>query len=213
MNAIIFDMDGLMIDTERLYFEAEREIARSYGREVSDDVLRAMMGRKPMESLRIFADALNIDVPVEQLVAQRAAIMEQKYRSELITMKGLEEFIDAVYGRFQLAIATGSPRVFVDIMLDQLHIRDKFAALHTSDETTNGKPDPEIYLKTVRKLGRESHECIVLEDSHNGALAGQRAGCYVIAVPSEFTCDQDFSVADYVATDLLDARDHIDTLL
>ncbi len=212
MKAIIFDMDGLMVDSQKLYWEVERELAREYGKEVPDEVLHEMMGRKPLESLGIFAEALDLDVSLEELAQKRDRAMEQKYRTELTTMKGLEECIACFHGTLQLAIATGSPKLFLDIVIDQLNIRDRFAVLQTSDEITHGKPHPEIYQNTVKKLQCESHECIVLEDSRNGALSGERAGCYVIAIPSEYNRHQDFSFADYIAADLLDAKDHIQTL-
>ncbi len=115
MKAIIFDMDGLMIDTEKLYFEAEREIAREYGKEAPDDVLREMMGRKRSEAISIFVNALNLEVNPEELAQKLDRVMEQKYRTELVTMEGLEKFIACFHGTLQLAIATGSKKLFLDI--------------------------------------------------------------------------------------------------
>ena len=212
-KAIIFDMDGLMIDTEGLYFEVERVLARSYGREVRDETLWKMMGRKSLESMTIFAEDLELTVSPQELLRARDEMFQQKLEKTVLPMKGLSEILDTFHGKLKLAIATGSPNKFLDIAMRKLDIRNYFNVLQTSDEIVNGKPDPEIYLTAISKLGLVPEECIVLEDSSNGALAAKRAGCYTIAVPSEYTCRQDFSFADYRAADLDDASRHITSLL
>jgi len=123
--------------------------------------------------------------------------------------KGLFEIINYFFNKLKLAIATGSPKKFMDIVVDQLDIRSKFNVLQSSDEIKKGKPDPEIYLMTADKLLLSPKECIVLEDSTNGALSAKKAGCYTIAVYTDYTKDQDFSFVDYYAKDLIDAKEHI----
>ncbi len=209
MKAIIFDMDGLMIDTERLYFETEREMAKNFGKELRDETLWKMMGRKPIESLEIYAKDLGIDVPAQKLVEIRNRLFLEKLMKDLVPMKGLFELLEEFKGKLMLAVATGSPVKLLDIILDRLNLRDYFDVLQASDNIVNGKPDPEIYIKAIESLNACPEECIVLEDSGNGALAGKSAGCYTIAVPSEYTLMQDFSFVDYRAADLIDARQHI----
>ena len=209
MKAIIFDMDGLMIDSERLYFQSEREVARRFGKEVKDETLWKMMGRKPIESMQVFSEDLGLDIPSEELVEIRDELYGEKLKNDLVPMKGLFEMLEEFKGKLVLSIATGSPVKLLDLILDRLDIRNYFDVLQASDDIVNGKPDPEIYLKTIEKLGTNPEECIVLEDSSNGARAGKNAGCYTIAIPSEYTKMQDFSFADYIAADLNDARMHI----
>ncbi|MGB8951635.1 MAG: HAD family phosphatase [Candidatus Aminicenantales bacterium] len=211
MKALILDMDGLMIDSERLYFDAEKEMARKYGKKVEDATLWRMMGHKPIESMAIFVQELKLPVDAEKLLAERSEIMRQKFRDDLHPMPGLFPLIDTFYNKMKLSVATGAQREFLDIVVDRLGIREKFNVLQASDEIRNGKPDPEIYLVTCEKLKRIPRDCIVLEDSENGVLAGYRAGCYVIAVPSEYTKKQDFRSADFMALDLFDAARHIHT--
>jgi HAD superfamily hydrolase (TIGR01509 family) len=213
MKALIFDMDGLMIDTERLYFETEREMARSFGKEVKDETLWKMMGRSPTESLRVFAEDLMIAVPAGELARIREERMAEKMKADIAPMKGLYEIIHTFSGRLKLAIATGSPQRLMDIAIDRLGIRKKFDILQASEEIPRGKPHPDIYLRTAQRLGSAPEECVVLEDSENGAKAGLRAGCYTIAIPSEYTNKQDFSGVDFLARDLLEARKHIEGLL
>lgn len=209
MKALIFDMDGLMIDSERLYFAAEKDIAEAFGKQVQVETLWKMMGRKPIEGIRIFVEDLGIPASPEEVLQMRHEAMLQKMKTDLVAMPGLQHIIDRFFPHLKLAIATGAPAVYMDITLDSLRLRDKFTVLQASDEIVNGKPDPEIYLETCNKLNLDPSACVVLEDSSNGALAGKRAGCYCVAVPNEYTDKQNFEFADFRAKDLYEAANHI----
>lgn len=202
-----------MIDSERLYFESQRQIAARFGKTVSDQTLWKMMGRKPIESIRIFIKDLDIPVEEEEILRMRNQMMRDKLKNDLVAMSGLYEIIKNFKVKMKLAISTGAPREFLDIILEKLQLRDVFAFCQTSDDVRNGKPDPEIYIKTCKGLGLHSGQCVVLEDSENGVVAGKRAGCYVIAIPSEYTSGHNFSIADFIADDLFAAQKHIDCLL
>ncbi len=213
IKALIFDMDGLMVDTERLYFAAEKDMARSFGREVSEETLRRMMGRKPLESLILFSQELGLEASAEELFALRTKLMRQKIARDLRPMPGLYTIVSIFSRRLKLAIATGAQQEFLDLIIDQLSLRSKFAVLQASDEVNQGKPHPEIYRLTCAKLGFAPAECVVLEDSANGVIAGRRAGCYVIAVPSLYSQGGDFSQAQAIAPDLFSAIPLIEKLL
>jgi HAD superfamily hydrolase (TIGR01509 family) len=212
-KALIFDMDGLMIDSERLYWEVEREIARKFQKSVREETLWKMMGRRPIEGLRIFVEDLQLPITAEEALSRRDVLMREKYRNESEAMPGLFHMLDTFEERLKLAVCTGAQQEFMEIVVDRLGIREKFDILQASDEIKKGKPDPEIYLTCCRKLGLRPAKCVVLEDSSNGALAGKRTGCYVIAVPSVYSRGQDFSFVDFVAQDLIDAEKHISGLL
>lgn len=212
LRALIFDMDGLMIDSERLYFEVERQIARWYGKEVKDETLWRMMGRRPIEGLTIFVRELDLPLDPAEAVKIRNDLMRERMKQDLLPLPGLFHILDCFHGRLKLAVSTGAPQEFLDIAVDKLGIRDIFDVLLASDNLGSGKPDPEIFIKTCEKLGIAPGEAIVLEDSENGVVAGKRAGCTVIAVPSEYTRGQDFGRADFVAADLFEAEKHIRSL-
>jgi len=212
-RALIFDMDDLMVASERLYLEVEKEMARSFGKEFKMEAWEKMMGRKPIEGLQVFVEELGLPLSAEEALEIRNVRMREKYRREAEAMPGLFRILDAFYGKLRLAVCTGAQQEFLEIVVNRLGIREKFDLLQSSDEIQKGKPEPEIYLVCCQKLGFKPRECIVLEDSSNGALAAKRAGCYTIAVPSEYSKRQDFSLVDFVAADLLQAEDHILILL
>ena len=206
-------MDGLMIDSERLYFAAEREMAAAFGRELRDEQLWPLMGRKPIESLRLLREILGVETSPEELFAWRTRLMREKMRQDLGAMPGLFEILAAFRGRLKLAVATGAQRECLDIALDRLGIRPYFDVLQTADGLERGKPDPEIYRLACRELRLPPAQCLVLEDARNGVLAGKAAGCPVIAVPNDYTRGQDFSEADWVEPDLFAAARRIESLL
>jgi HAD superfamily hydrolase (TIGR01509 family) len=213
MRAVVFDMDGLMIDTEGLYWAVGRQMAREFGKEVQDDTLGRMMGRAPLDSVAIYARDLGLTQSPVELLEIREVRVIREMRKGVEPMPGLLEVLEDFKPKFKLAIATSAPMRFLNVVLDGMGLRHYFDALQTSDDITHGKPDPEIYLKAMGKLGIPPAECFVLEDSSNGALAGKRSGAYVIAVPSQYTRSQDFKFVDFVAKDLLDAAGHIESLL
>jgi HAD superfamily hydrolase (TIGR01509 family) len=212
MRAVVFDMDGLMIDTEGLYWAVGRQMARDFGKEVQDETLGQMMGRAPLDSVSIYASALGLSQSPEELLEMREARVMQAMQKGIEPMPGLFEVLETFKPKFKLAIATSAPMRFLNVVLDGLGLRRYFDALQTSDDITHGKPHPEIYLRAMAKLNIPPAECFVLEDSSNGALAGKRSGAYTIAVPSQYTRQQDFKFVDFVAKDLLDATAHIESV-
>ena len=213
LQGLIFDMDGLMVDSERLYLEVERGMARRYNKEFDMNAWQKMMGLKPAEGIRVFVEELGLPLTPEEALAIRDVEMRKKYSEEAEPMPGLFHILRAFEGRLKLAVCTGAQQEFMEIVVDRLAIRQKFAVLQSSDEIENGKPDPAIYAACCRKLGLDPGDCAVLEDSRNGALAAARAGCYTIVVPTEHSKAQDFACADYLAADLIEAERHISALL
>ena len=209
MRAVVFDMDGLMIDSEKIYWAVGRQMAKEFGKSVSDETLGRMMGRAPLESAAVFAQEVGLSLSPREVLDEREARVAVVMQGGVEPMPGLFEALDRLGARFDLAIATSAPGRFVEIVLDTLKLHGRFKAVQTSDDITRGKPDPEIYLKAMGRLGVPPTECFVLEDSSNGARAGKNAGGYVIAVPTEHTRSQDFSFVDFIAADLTGAADHV----
>ena len=206
-------MDGLMIDSERLYFQAEEDMAKKFGVQLREETLWKMMGTKPIEGLTIFVKDLKLPISAQEALDMRNKVMRKKLQTELEAMPGLFHILETFFNRLKLAVCTGAQEEFLDIVVDLLKIREKFEVLQSSDGIDQGKPEPEIYLTTCEKLAVSPQECFVLEDSANGVTAGKRAGCKVIAIPSEYTQSQDFTAADFIALDLFQAEQHIQSLL
>jgi HAD superfamily hydrolase (TIGR01509 family) len=212
IDAVIFDMDGLMIDSERVYWLAGREVAKAHGKTVLDATLGRMMGRSPVDSMRVFATETGIDRAPEILLEERDAKVYEMLRSSAEPMPGLQETLERLHRQFKMAIATSAKRYFVDVIDARINFVRYFQAVQTSEGIVNGKPHPEIYLKAMSRLGVSPERCVVLEDSSNGARAGKASGAYTIAIPSEHTRDQDFSFVDEVASSLIDAAARIEQL-
>lgn len=212
IQAVIFDMDGLMIDSERVYWQAGRELANRYGKTVQDATLGRMMGRSPVDSMTVFATETAIPVDPATLLEERDTRVYEILSTGATPMPGLFAALDQLSARHTLAIATSAKRYFVDVIDKSLNFVRYFKAVQTSEGVVNGKPAPEIYHKAMAQIGVSPADSVVLEDSSNGARAGKASGAYTIAVPSEHTRDQDFSFVDYVAADLLDAARKIATL-
>lgn len=205
VKALIFDMDGLMVDTERLYWDCEYQLAREAGKELSEETLYAMMGRKPLESMGIFCHHLGLEGSPEEWLERRNQMMRQKLEQELAAMPGLEDIIHEFRAQISLAVATGAQQPFLDLVVDKLGLRGHFDVMLSSETVAVGKPDPETYLKVCAQLGYDPEACIVLEDSENGCRAARAANCITVAVPTDYTREQDFSMVDYIARDLQDA--------
>ena len=206
-KAILFDMDGLLVDTEGIYIESERELAAEFEKVLSDLTIQKMMGHTPRESLAILAKDLGLTVEPEELVLRRDAIVRRRLTAGVRPMPGAREILEA-FQKFPLGLATGNTRDFMDRMLLDVGFREFFSVFRTSENVSRGKPDPQIYREAAKALGFSPEECVALEDSENGARSAKSAGCYTVAVPSVHTAKQTFPV-DFIARDLFEARAHI----
>ena len=212
-TTLLLDLDGLLIDSEKVYHEVGYKMTEELGKELSKDIIAKQMGRSPYESLDIYRRELGItDFTTQELVDWRDAEMRKAYSENIDLMPGSMDLMKKAMGKYRMAIATGSTRNLVDIVIEKLKLDIFMEHVQPSDEIERGKPNPDIFLECARQMGVEPSECIVLEDSSNGCIAGKRAGCYVIAVPTEYTYHQDFTSADVVVNDLFEAWDKIQKL-
>jgi len=209
-TAILLDLDGLLIDSEKIYHKVGYWMTDQLEKVLTKEIIAKQMGRRPYESLDIYRKELGITShTTQELVDWRDELMMEAYEKEIELMPGARELIDRAYGSYTLAIATGSTQNLVDIVVDKLNLGPKMQHVQTSDGLENGKPAPDIFLEAAKQIGEKPENCIVLEDSSNGCIAGQRAGCYVIAVPTEFTEHQDFSSANLIVKNLFEALEKI----
>ena len=183
-RAVVFDLDGLMFNTEDLYQEVGTEILRRRGHAFTQELLDRMMGRPGKVALQCMIDMHQLEATVEMLQAETDELFPDILRARLAPMPGLVELLAALESRLiPKGIATSSRRGFVVRVLDQFQWQPRFNPILTSEDITDGKPHPEIYLKAAARLGIAPSEMLVLEDSHNGCKAAVAAGAIAVAVP------------------------------
>ncbi|MGL4394830.1 MAG: HAD family hydrolase [Brevinema sp.] len=216
-KSILFDMDGLMVDTEKLYMRYFSSRLSEMGITLSKDVFRAQMGRGMAGAANYFIEEYKINKTTEEMLdfLNIPALLDEftSDKKNIETMPGLFELIEQFRGRLSYAIATGSAARFRDFVVDTLELKGTVSAFVSTEDVVKGKPNPDIYLEAARRLGTPIEQCFVLEDAPAGVLAGKRAGAYVIAVPNEWTNAHNFDEADFVCSSLFEAAEHIETLL
>ncbi len=216
MRAAIFDMDGLLIDSEPLWQEAEVAVFRELGVPLTRDMCRQTIGirvdgvvrhwheRFPWQGPSLEAVAARIVTAVARLIGERGALMPGVRES-------IEVLRDADY---VLAVASSSPLVLIRAALEQLEVLDEFAVVHSAEDEPEGKPHPAVYRTTMARLDVDPARCIAFEDSIAGIRSAKSAGAWVIAVPDEVDrSNPDVNEADVVldsmtgfSLDLLEGR-------
>lgn len=207
IRAAVFDLDGLLVNTEDLYQHVGSELLRRRGRTFEPDLLDAMMGRPPAVSLAIMIDWHGLADTVEALAAETSQIFSGLLDERLEPMPGAVPLVEDLAARgLPRAVATSSGPAFAHDVLGRVGLRDRFAFVLTSADVVNGKPDPEIYLAAADRLGVEPAAMLVFEDSHNGCRAAVASGAVVVAVPGGHSRRHDFTGARLVAESLADPR-------
>ena len=207
VRGVVFDLDGLLVNTEELYQDVGSELLRRRGRTFESDLLDAMMGRPQQVSLAIMIDWHGLDDTVETLAAETREIFVALLESRLEPMPGAVQLVDAIRARgLPRGVATSSGPDFAHDVLGRVGLLDRFDFVLTSVDVVHGKPDPEIYLSAARRLGIAPAEMLVFEDSQAGCRAAVAAGAVAVAVPGGHSRRHDFSGARFVAESLLDPR-------
>ena len=204
-QAVAFDMDGLMFNTEDLYDEVGDILLQQHGQRFTRELKLEMMGRPGQEALTIMKQRCNLPQSVDDLREEVKQIFAELLPGRIEMMPGLVELLDFLeQHKIPKCVATSSHRQFATVALGSFDLEPRFEFVLTSDDVVNGKPDPEVYLAAARKLGIEATQMLVLEDSAIGSRAAVAAGAFTIAVPTSHSAGSDFSHVGYVADSLLD---------
>jgi HAD superfamily hydrolase (TIGR01509 family) len=207
MQAVTFDMDGLMFNSEDVYTLAGTELLARRGIEFTPELKDAMMGLPPQKAFEAMIAFHSLEDPWHALAAESDVIYLGLLAEHLATMPGLTELLAALErAGIPKAIATSSSRRLTAACLDPFQLTPRFSFILTSEDITHGKPHPEIYLLAARRFGVPPGEMLVLEDSHNGCRAAAAAGAFTVAVPGNHSRRQDFSAADLMIDSLRDGR-------
>jgi HAD superfamily hydrolase (TIGR01509 family) len=207
IEAVAFDCDGLMFNTEESFNVAGRELLRRRGHELTPDVLRLMMGRRAVEAFAAMISHLNLADPPDVLQAEYEHLFRTELEGRLRLMPGLLDLLTLLERRgLPKAVCTSSERSYLEKILGRFDLTERFAATLTAEDVTHGKPHPEIYLAAAERLGVRPERMLVLEDSENGTKAAVAAGAVAVSVPHEHSRYQDFSSAWLIADTLADPR-------
>jgi len=210
IKAIIFDMDGVLVDSEELIFLAAHQMFLENGIKVTREDFIPFIGTGEDSYLGNVAKKYNFDIDIKKHKARTYQIYNELAKDKLIVLPGVFEFIEKCRkNNLKLAIATSADKIKVDINLRTIGLtEDTFDVIVTGEDVKNKKPHPEIYEKTIAKLNLQPIECIVVEDAINGVKAAKKAGAKCIALTTSFP--EDFLTdADWIYKSLLDIPDNL----
>lgn len=214
IRAVIFDLDGLMIDSEPLSKMAWERLLRGYGRELSDVEFNSLIGLDPITTADYMKRTKGINVDDEELLSQAEEMHMEVVITQAEPINGLEGLIEILRGKgIKLGVASNSHEEYVEAALRTIQLREHFACVITVDHVNQGKPDPEVYLQAARCLEVEPEHCLALEDSPAGMQAAIAAGMRAVVVPNQELLGADFSGAHARFESLIELTGSIDELL
>jgi len=185
IEAVIFDLDGVLIDSEEVWNDARRQFVIEQGGRWHERAQRDMMGMSSVEWSRYISDELGVEGPPERISEEVARRLAGIYRKRLPLVPGARAAVERLADRWPLGLASSSNRELIDLVLDLSGLAGSFQVTLSSEEVPRGKPAPDVYLEVARRMGREPERCVAIEDSHNGILAAAAAGMTVIAIPNQ----------------------------
>jgi len=202
--AVIFDMDGVIIDSNPFHKISLRQFCEKYGYHLSDDELVSKIyGRTNKDWIANLFGALTKE-ELTNYGEEKEALFREIYKNDISALKGLPEFLKSLKEKnIPVAIGTSAPRSNVDFVLSHTGLGEYFSAILDESDVVKGKPDPEIYLKVAAKLGYEPTHCIVFEDSLSGVESARKAGAKVVGVATTHTFEE-LSHTDFVIEDFTD---------
>jgi HAD superfamily hydrolase (TIGR01509 family) len=199
-EAVIFDLDGVLLDSEQVWNQAKEQLVRERGGRWTEQAPRDMMGMSSLEWSAYLRDELGVDLEPDAISDDVVARLERIYREELPILDGAVEAVERLAGHWPLGLASSSNREIIDLFLELSGLRERFAVTISSEEVARGKPAPDVYLEAARRLEAEPSRCVAIEDSENGIRAAGAAGMRVLALPNpHYPPDEDaLAAADEV---------------
>ncbi len=199
IRAVVFDLDGLMFDTEALFYRVSSEVLEARGKRFTPEIMRALIGRRSAEVAGVLKEMTGLEEPVERLQAE----VKERFYAEMDTAvhptSGLYVLLDRLrQRRLPLAVATSSSHSYADRLLIRHGLRDRFEFVLASQDVTRGKPDPEIYHLAAERFGVPAETLLVLEDSPAGLAAAIGAGAIAVGVPHEHSPPEGLTAATLV---------------
>jgi HAD superfamily hydrolase (TIGR01509 family) len=183
IEAVVFDLDGVLIDSEEAWEEVRRGYVRRHGKQFLPDTQQRMMGMSTAEWSRHLSVDVGVGVPPDQVADEVLAEMAARYRQSLPLIPGSVAAVRRLGERFTLALASSSARILIDQVLASAGLTGAFRVTLSTEEVPRGKPYPDVYLEAAARLGLAPRVCAAVEDSSNGLRSAAAAGFAVVAVP------------------------------
>jgi HAD superfamily hydrolase (TIGR01509 family) len=183
--AVIFDLDGVLIDSEPVWESVRREYVASHHGRWQPDSQERLMGMSTPEWAAYLAGELGVERPPEAVAAEVTELMGERYGERLPLLPGAVAAVRRLAARWPLGLASSSPPRLIGLVLERAGIGDLFGVHVSTEEVGRGKPAPDVYLEVAARLGQPPADCVAVEDSSNGVRSAAAAGMRVIAVPGE----------------------------
>ncbi|WP_433175605.1 HAD family hydrolase [Actinoallomurus sp. CA-150999] len=207
MSAVVFDLDGVLVDSEPVWEEVRRAFVADHGGQWQPDTQQRLMGMSTSEWAAYLSGELGVRLPADEVARGVVAHMARRYEDDGVPlMPGAVDAVCRLAARWPLGLASSSPRLLIDVVLDRTGLTASFTATVSTEEVARGKPEPDGYLLATERLGVDPAGCAAVEDSSNGLRSAYAAGMRVIAVPHpRYPPAADaLALATYVAGDLAD---------
>ncbi len=183
-EGLVFDMDGVIVDTETTWHEVRRDFVAGYGGRWAEEDQRAVMGANSRQWAEHIRERFDVALSNEQVIEGVVRMLEERYRRELPLLPGAREAVRGLAKCYPLALASSSPKSVIEAVLEAAGLADRFTAYVSSDEVEQGKPSPDVYLLACERLQVDPAGSAAIEDSANGIRAANSAGLLVVAVPN-----------------------------
>jgi len=184
IEAVIFDLDGVLIDSEHVWDEVREQLVRERGGRWHEGAQADMMGMSSTEWSLYMHDVIGLRDSPEEINAEVVRRMEARYAEHLPLIDGAVEAVQRLAGSFRLGLASSSNRTIIDAVLSRASLTDLFEVTVSSEEVARGKPAPDVFLEAARRLGVAPERCAAIEDSGNGIRSAHAAGMRVVAIPN-----------------------------
>lgn len=208
IEAFIFDMDGVIIDSEPMHFEVDIRVMEYYGHPITQEKLEDYVGMTNPELWKSIREEFGMSQTVEEIIEYQLAHKIEVLRgAEMEPIEGIRELLaELKKGNIPRAIASSSPPVFIEAVLEKFGLRDEFQVVVSGEEVPKGKPAPDVYLRAAELLGVNPARCAVLEDARHGIAAAKAAGMHCIGFVNPNSGNQDLTQADLIVNKVGDIR-------